>query len=178
MKKAVFAFLLLGFAALAILAGETITLKGTIIDNHCAAMSKDNLAEFVKTHTKACALMPDCAASGYSIFADGKLYKFDQASGKKVEEFLKKDESRLEVVVADMKEIYTCPMHPEVQSDKPGKCPKCGMNLEKKAMPMAHGQAGMETMHGQSCPMMGMMSLKKAEKAGEELKLVSIENQK
>jgi len=27
------------------------------------------------------------------------------------------------------KEVYTCPMHPEVQSDKPGKCPKCGMNL-------------------------------------------------
>jgi len=27
---------------------------------------------------------------------------------------------------------YTCPMHPEVISDKPGKCPKCGMNLEKK----------------------------------------------
>ena len=24
---------------------------------------------------------------------------------------------------------YTCPMHPEVVSDKPGKCPKCGMNL-------------------------------------------------
>jgi len=27
---------------------------------------------------------------------------------------------------------YTCSMHPEVISDKPGKCPKCGMNLEKK----------------------------------------------
>lgn len=26
---------------------------------------------------------------------------------------------------------YACPMHPEVTSDKPGKCPKCGMNLEK-----------------------------------------------
>ena len=26
---------------------------------------------------------------------------------------------------------YTCPMHPEVKSDKPGKCPKCGMDLEK-----------------------------------------------
>ena len=25
---------------------------------------------------------------------------------------------------------YTCPMHPEVRSDKPGSCPKCGMALE------------------------------------------------
>jgi hypothetical protein len=24
---------------------------------------------------------------------------------------------------------YTCSMHPDVVSDKPGKCPKCGMNL-------------------------------------------------
>ncbi|AKK74280.1 multicopper oxidase [Chryseobacterium gallinarum] len=27
---------------------------------------------------------------------------------------------------------YTCPMHPDVVSDQPGKCPKCGMNLVKK----------------------------------------------
>ena len=26
---------------------------------------------------------------------------------------------------------YSCPMHPEVTSDKPGTCPKCGMDLEK-----------------------------------------------
>ena len=25
---------------------------------------------------------------------------------------------------------YVCPMHPEVKSEKPGRCPKCGMNLE------------------------------------------------
>ena len=29
------------------------------------------------------------------------------------------------------KTIYTCPMHPEVRSDKPGTCPKCGMTLQK-----------------------------------------------
>jgi Cu+-exporting ATPase len=28
--------------------------------------------------------------------------------------------------------IYTCPMHPEVQQDHPGNCPKCGMTLEPK----------------------------------------------
>ena len=28
--------------------------------------------------------------------------------------------------------IYTCPMHPEVQQDHPGDCPKCGMVLDPK----------------------------------------------
>lgn len=28
------------------------------------------------------------------------------------------------------KNLYTCPMHPEVISEKPGNCPKCGMSLE------------------------------------------------
>ena len=32
----------------------------------------------------------------------------------------------------DAKIVYTCPMHPEVQMDKPGKCPKCGMQLVEK----------------------------------------------
>jgi hypothetical protein len=27
------------------------------------------------------------------------------------------------------KQLYTCPMHPEIISDKPGKCPKCEMDL-------------------------------------------------
>ena len=33
------------------------------------------------------------------------------------------------------KEIYQCPMHPEEKSDKPGKCSKCGMDLEKVVVP-------------------------------------------
>jgi Cu+-exporting ATPase len=28
--------------------------------------------------------------------------------------------------------VYTCPMHPEVQSSTPGRCPKCGMTLVPK----------------------------------------------
>jgi len=45
---------------------------------------------------------------------------------------------------------YTCPMHPEVISDKPGKCPECGMNLEKapvSALPQSENDMqGMEGM--------------------------------
>ena len=34
---------------------------------------------------------------------------------------------------AAAKTVYVCPMHPEETSDKPGKCPKCGMDLEVKS---------------------------------------------
>ena len=32
-------------------------------------------------------------------------------------------------VLAESRVTYTCPMHPEVHSDHPGHCPKCGMEL-------------------------------------------------
>ncbi len=32
--------------------------------------------------------------------------------------------------------IYTCPMHPEIEQDAPGTCPKCGMALEPKSGPI------------------------------------------
>lgn len=31
-------------------------------------------------------------------------------------------------------EVYSCPMHPEVRSDKPGQCPKCGMALKPASL--------------------------------------------
>ena len=30
--------------------------------------------------------------------------------------------------------IYTCPMHPQIQQDRPGNCPICGMTLEPKTI--------------------------------------------
>lgn len=73
--------------------------------------------------------------------------------------------------------VYTCPMHPEIQSDKPGKCPKCGMNLVKKEAPASQEQAmtmphqhGGEAMGAMECPMMGLAELKDVEVSSENLK--------
>jgi uncharacterized paraquat-inducible protein A len=44
---------------------------------------------------------------------------------------------------------YSCPMHPEVTSEKPGKCPKCGMDLTKTKK--EHKKT--EAMKMYTCPM-------------------------
>jgi rubrerythrin len=41
---------------------------------------------------------------------------------------------------ATPKIIYTCPMHPEVRQDRPGKCPKCGMKLVPEQQGSASGK--------------------------------------
>ncbi|HFE38071.1 MAG TPA: heavy metal translocating P-type ATPase [Gammaproteobacteria bacterium] len=38
--------------------------------------------------------------------------------------------------VADESTTYTCPMHPEIEQQGPGSCPKCGMALEPKGVPV------------------------------------------
>ena len=38
----------------------------------------------------------------------------------------------VETADAGISAAYVCPMHPEVTSSVPGRCPKCGMNLVPK----------------------------------------------
>ena len=46
-----------------------------------------------------------------------------------------KKEEQKKPVPSGAQIIYTCPMHPEVEQDHPGDCPKCGMPLEPKGVP-------------------------------------------
>lgn len=43
------------------------------------------------------------------------------------------DHGNKERPVSTPKQMYVCPMHATVTSDKPGKCPQCGMDMVKKA---------------------------------------------
>ncbi|NIO48614.1 MAG: YHS domain-containing protein [Candidatus Aminicenantes bacterium] len=105
----------------------------------------------------------------------GKTYYFCCEGCK--EKFMKNPEEYLKKK-AEMKEVYTCPMHPDVKSDEPGKCPKCGMKLEKKMMhkEMMHKEhMEKEHMHMKAeekacCPMMGVMSSKDVEMSVENIK--------
>ena len=68
-----------------------------------------------------------CMVNGEYVMKDGK--KMTMKEGECMDMNGKMDHCKK----ADPKAVvYTCSMHPEVTSDKPGKCPKCGMELIKK----------------------------------------------
>lgn len=66
---------------------------------------------------------------------------------------------------------YTCPMHPEVIKDKPGKCPKCGMPLVEKKEKQQSAKTYTCKMHPEivmnkpgKCPKCGMPLVEKLDK--------------
>ncbi|VAX29701.1 Lead, cadmium, zinc and mercury transporting ATPase; Copper-translocating P-type ATPase [hydrothermal vent metagenome] len=58
-----------------------------------------------------------------------------------------KEETVEEKDAPESEATYTCPMHPEVEQIGPGDCPKCGMALEIKGVPLV------ETKTEYTCPM-------------------------
>jgi hypothetical protein len=62
--------------------------------------------------------------------------QYDQSAGSMLSQKTNEDFNKQKPNPDDpnfkAKIIYTCSMHPEVQTDKPGKCPKCGMQLIEK----------------------------------------------
>ncbi|MEW6334736.1 MAG: heavy metal translocating P-type ATPase, partial [Thermodesulfobacteriota bacterium] len=76
----------------------------------------------------------------------------------------------------DGSRVYTCPMHPEVEQQGPGSCPKCGMALEPKSpMPSTERTEYTCPMHPEvvqdhpgSCPKCGMALEPKTVSLNEE----------
>jgi hypothetical protein len=86
--------MLLALAAMPLAAQETgtTTLHGYVVDQHCAGTlaGKTNAMEKAAGHSKDCALMESCAASGYGIFSEGKYYKFDAKGSRRAQELFEK----------------------------------------------------------------------------------------
>ncbi len=82
-----------------------------------------------------------CMTNGECIMKDGKKMEMKEGecmdmSGKMSDcgMMMKDAKTRTSKKIENhhMAMIYTCPMHPEVTSDKVGKCPKCGMDMVVK----------------------------------------------
>ncbi len=71
------------------------------------------------------------AGKTYHFCSQGCHDKFAAAP----QTYLNKDDAVAEA--ADTNATYTCPMHPEIEQQGPGTCPKCGMALEAKGVPVA-----------------------------------------
>ncbi len=78
--------------------GKKVTLSGYLLDQMCGQEIKDPAK--AKEHTRECALMDHCAASGYGIYVDGKLLKFDKAGSQPARTLLEnsKKEKEIEVI--------------------------------------------------------------------------------
>src|SRR5262245_10835023 len=84
-----------------------------------------------------CGMTVDPAQASYSLVHDGRTYYF--CCGHCLEKFRADPSRYLNSRPPEPAQgthppaaSYTCPMHPEVISDRPGTCPKCGMALEPR----------------------------------------------
>ena len=94
----------------------------------------------------------------------------EQMDSTKVEKPISHKQHHDTTMTAKKVQHYTCPMHPEVIANKPGKCPKCGMTLVKvEAMKIKEAIADVYTcpMHPEvlsgkpgKCPKCGMTLVK------------------
>lgn len=70
--------------------------------------------------------------------------------------------------------VYTCPMHPEILSDKPGNCPKCGMQLIKKSSSVTTSMTDSTKMDMMSMPMGDMNMNHPKEKTHVNKKVIAM----
>jgi hypothetical protein len=78
-------------------------VEGILMDKMCSMKAKQEGQKAAMMHKRQCALMPDCAKSGYGVFtADNRFLAFDAAGNKQAAAALKssKKDDNLKVKVS------------------------------------------------------------------------------
>ena len=84
---------------------KTVKVSGVVIDQMCGEkmLKKDDPQKAAEGHKKDCALKCGPEA-GYAIISEGKMTKLSADSKDKVEEYLKKEDSKTEVTISGTKQ--------------------------------------------------------------------------
>ena len=72
------------------------TFRGYLLDKQCGDSVKEDSdpEDFIKHHTKDCALMPNCRRKGYSLFAKPDWYDLDKHGNKLAVKLLQNSKRR------------------------------------------------------------------------------------
>ncbi|MDK4735282.1 heavy metal translocating P-type ATPase [Rhizobium sp. CNPSo 3490] len=96
--------------------------------------------DYLTAKDPVCGMTVDRSTAKYFVKFEGEKFYFCSAACQtkfEADPSAYRDGARPAAKPAPKGTLYTCPMHPEVVSDRPGDCPKCGMALEPMGIPPA-----------------------------------------
>ena len=97
-----------------------------------AAEKKTTLKKSVARVTSLAKLLDEAGDAGDSAKVAGLVIKLDTELKAIEVLYPAKDLKPTQGAAETSKQVYACPMHPDVTSDKAANCSKCGMKLELK----------------------------------------------
>ncbi|PDS58981.1 copper-translocating P-type ATPase [Rhizobium anhuiense] len=107
---------------------------------HCRTKFAAAPEDYLTAKDPVCGMSVDRSTARYFLKAEGEKFCFCSAACQakfEADPAAYRDGQRPTTKPAPKGTLYTCPMHPEVVSDRPGDCPKCGMALEPMGIPPA-----------------------------------------
>jgi Cu+-exporting ATPase len=107
---------------------------------HCRTKFAAAPEDYLTAKDPVCGMSVDRSTARYFLKAEGEKFYFCSAACQakfEADPAAYRDGQRPTTKPAPKGTLYTCPMHPEVVSDRPGDCPKCGMALEPMGIPPA-----------------------------------------
>ncbi|ANK94423.1 MULTISPECIES: heavy metal translocating P-type ATPase [Rhizobium] len=103
--------------------------------------------DYLTAKDPVCGMAVDRSTAKYFMKLEGEKFYFCSAACQtkfEADPSAYRNGARPAAKPAPKGTLYTCPMHPEVVSDRPGDCPKCGMALEPMGIPPADEGANPE----------------------------------